>query len=61
MIPDLTAAKFKTSSFTDGSGTCVEVAVVANGYAVRDTKDRAGGLVGVPARSFRAFLASLKG
>ncbi|MEV0680719.1 DUF397 domain-containing protein [Actinosynnema sp. NPDC050436] len=60
MTPDFSSAKFKTSSHTDGSGTCVEVAVVPGFFALRDSKNRAGGLVVVPARSFGALLARLK-
>ncbi|WP_158849832.1 DUF397 domain-containing protein [Saccharothrix deserti] len=59
MTPDFSAATFKTSSRTDGTGTCVEVAVVPGFAAVRDTKYRAGGHIAVPARSFVAFLRSV--
>lgn len=61
MTPDFSAAAFKTSSRTDGAGTCVEVAVVPGFAAVRDTKFRAGGHVAVPARSFAAFLRAVAG
>ncbi|MEV0680720.1 DUF397 domain-containing protein [Actinosynnema sp. NPDC050436] len=60
MAPDFSAARFKTSTFTENNGTCVEVAVASGRCAVRDTKNRAGGLVVVPARSFGALLARLK-
>ncbi|KOX13153.1 hypothetical protein ADK67_44615 [Saccharothrix sp. NRRL B-16348] len=61
MTPDFSAAEFKTSSYTEDNGTCVEVAVEAGFGAVRDTKNREGGHVAVPARSFAAFLRSLAG
>ncbi|MEU6154247.1 DUF397 domain-containing protein [Actinosynnema sp. NPDC047251] len=60
MIPDFSAAQFKTSTHTEDNGTCVEVAVVPGFFALRDTKNRAGGLVRVPARAFRSFLAGLR-
>lgn len=61
MVPDFSRATFKTSTRSDGTGTCVEVAVVPGFAAVRDTKHRAGGHVAVPARSFAAFLRSVAG
>ncbi len=61
MTPDFCVATFKTSSYTDGNGTCVEVAVVPGCYALRDTKNRSGGLIAVPAGAFEAFLRSLRG
>ncbi|QQQ75563.1 DUF397 domain-containing protein [Saccharothrix sp. 6-C] len=61
MTPDFSDARFKTSSYTEDNGTCVEVAVAGGFAAVRDTKNRAGGHVAVPARSFEAFLRSLAG
>ncbi|RKT57358.1 DUF397 domain-containing protein [Saccharothrix australiensis] len=60
MIPDFSAAWFKTSSFTENAGTCVEVAVVPGFFAVRDTKNRAGGHISVSARAFGAFLRELR-
>ncbi|MBB5960311.1 hypothetical protein FHS29_006934 [Saccharothrix tamanrassetensis] len=61
MTPDFSAAIFKTSGYTQDNGTCVEVAVVPGFYAVRDTKNRAGGQLSVPARAFKTFLESLRG
>lgn len=61
MAPDFSRAAFKTSSYTQDNGTCVEVAVEAGFAAVRDTKNREGGHVAVPARSFAAFLRSVSG
>ncbi|RZS32768.1 uncharacterized protein DUF397 [Herbihabitans rhizosphaerae] len=50
--PDFGAARFKTSSFSEGTGTCVEVAVVPGFAAVRDTKHRAGGHLTLAAPAF---------
>ncbi|MFD9890663.1 DUF397 domain-containing protein [Amycolatopsis sp. NPDC059027] len=60
MSPDYSTATFKTSTYTEGNGTCVEIAVVPGYAAVRDTKDRAGGHIAVPAAAFGAFLAVVK-
>ena len=60
MSPDFSTATFKTSTYTESNGTCVEVAVVPGYAAVRDTKDRPGGHIAVPAAAFAAFLEALR-
>ncbi|EOD69890.1 DUF397 domain-containing protein [Amycolatopsis vancoresmycina] len=60
MSPNFATATFKTSSYTESNGTCVEVAVIPGYAAIRDTKDRAGGHIAVPAESFAAFLAAVR-
>ncbi|MFD9890664.1 DUF397 domain-containing protein [Amycolatopsis sp. NPDC059027] len=60
MSPDFSTATFKISTYTEGNGTCVEVAVTPGFAAVRDTKDRASGHIAVPAASFTALLTALK-
>ncbi|RKT57359.1 DUF397 domain-containing protein [Saccharothrix australiensis] len=60
MTPDFSTAVFKTSSRTDGSGTCVEVAAVPGFFAVRDSKHRDGGHVSVSARAFAALVRTLR-
>jgi uncharacterized protein DUF397 len=37
---DTTAVRWRTSSYTNGGGNCVEVADLPDGVLVRDTKDR---------------------
>ncbi|RZS32767.1 uncharacterized protein DUF397 [Herbihabitans rhizosphaerae] len=58
--PDFASATFKTSTFTEANGTCVEVAVVPGFAAVRDTKHRAGGHLSVPAPAFADLLSSVR-
>ncbi|MGV9242600.1 DUF397 domain-containing protein [Streptomyces sp. NPDC003710] len=52
---------WKTSSYTNGNGACVEVAVLPDGgRAVRDTKDRDGGIQWYNAAEWTAFIAGVK-
>lgn len=49
--PDLSAAAWRKSTHSNGSGNCVEVATVDGIVAVRDSKDPHGpALVFTPAR-----------
>jgi Domain of unknown function (DUF397) len=50
---------WRTSSYSTGNGLCVELAVIDDGIAVRDSKDRAGGTLRFSGASFRAFLGAL--
>jgi hypothetical protein len=54
--PGFRTATFKTSSYTEGNGTCVEVAVLPGWAAVRDTKHREGGHLAVPASAFAQLI-----
>lgn len=57
---DLTLAQWFTSSRSSGNGNCVEVAFVDGKVAVRDTKDRAGGVLGFAGSDWDAFVAGVK-
>jgi hypothetical protein len=57
--PDWNGIVWRTSSYTGSSGNCVEVAPTAGTVLVRDTKDREGPVLAVPATAFRAFLADI--
>jgi hypothetical protein len=51
-------ATWRTASYTQGNGSCVEVAGLGGGrIAVRDTKDRAGLAMVMTADEWRGFLA----
>jgi hypothetical protein len=58
---DLTAAQWRKSTYSNGSGGCVEV---ADGYAallpVRDSKDPDGPALVFPSKSFSAFVEQVK-
>ncbi|MFE0606649.1 DUF397 domain-containing protein [Streptomyces sp. NPDC058892] len=60
---DLTSARWRKSSFSNGSGgECVEVADGASGVVpVRDSKRPDGGVVVVSAAAWGPFVAALKG
>jgi hypothetical protein len=57
---DLTNAPWHKSSRSTGNGNCVEVAVVADAVAVRDTKDRSGPALLVPSTGWQSFLDGVK-
>jgi hypothetical protein len=48
------------SSYTSGQGNCVEVAPLAGGVAVRDSKDPAGPVLAVSPQHWEAFTAVIK-
>jgi hypothetical protein len=51
---------WRTASYSNGSGSCVEVGHAAGMVAVRDTKDRAGAALAVPAAAWHRFTSSLR-
>ena len=57
---DLTRAAWHKSSRSSGNGNCVEVAVVDEAVAVRDTKDRNGPMLVFTPAEWRAFVAGAK-
>jgi hypothetical protein len=49
------------SSYSSGNGQCVECAAMPDGgMAVRDTQDRGGAVLSVPADAWRTFTDGLK-
>jgi hypothetical protein len=54
-----TDMNWRKASYTNGGENCVEVAN-AGGVAVRDTKDRGGVTLTVPAAAWTAFLGTLR-
>jgi hypothetical protein len=58
---DLTAAEWRKSSFSGGSGSngnCIEVAFIDRVVAVRDSKAPASGALAFPLNSWRAFAST---
>ncbi|WP_405586523.1 DUF397 domain-containing protein [Streptomyces sp. NBC_01190] len=61
--PDLSAAEWRKSSYSDGAqaGSCVEVADGFQGVVpVRDSKDPEGPALLFPAASWSAFITDVK-
>ena len=53
---------WRKSSFSDGNGgACIETASGTGTIFVRDTTDRDGVTLDVPAETWRAFTAQLRG
>ena len=56
-----TAGNWRTATYSGANGgECVEVANAADAVMVRDTKNREGGILSVPASAWRAFIAEMK-
>ena len=56
-----TAGNWRTASYSGANGgECIEVASAADTVMVRDTKNRDGGILSVPASTWRAFIATMK-
>jgi hypothetical protein len=56
-----TTGNWRTASYSGANGgECVEVASAAEAVMVRDTKNRDGGMLCVPASTWRAFIATIK-
>jgi hypothetical protein len=54
-----TDMNWRKASYSNGGENCVEVAN-AEGVAVRDTTDRDGATLSVPAAAWAAFLSTLR-
>lgn len=55
--PDLTTARWFTSSRSTNNGDCVECAVLPDAVAVRDSKDRTGPTLIFTANQWTTFVA----
>ena len=55
------SAEWRKSTFSGGNGgNCVEVGTASAGVVVRDTTDRAGAVLAVPAGAWRSLLAEVR-
>ncbi|MDV6010984.1 DUF397 domain-containing protein [Haloechinothrix sp. LS1_15] len=53
-------SEWRTARYSSGGGQCVEVSLGPTAR-VRDTKDRDGGTLDVPATAWQVFTAALRG
>ncbi|WP_433266811.1 DUF397 domain-containing protein [Actinosynnema sp. CS-041913] len=58
--PNLSAARWRKASYTEGNNNCVEVAHVPGVVALRDSKNRSGPVLAVPPAKFADLVGSLK-
>lgn len=55
------SADWRKSTYSGGNGaSCVEVGTAGSVVVVRDTTDRAGAVLAVPAGAWRALLAEVR-
>jgi hypothetical protein len=52
--------EWRKSSFSNGSGSCVETASGSGAVAVRDTTNRGGGTIAFSTDAWQGFLTGLK-
>jgi hypothetical protein len=57
---DLSAARWRKSSHSSDSNTCVEVALAGGVAALRDSKSTDGPVLTVPVASLASLLASVR-
>ncbi|WP_213456248.1 DUF397 domain-containing protein [Rhizomonospora bruguierae] len=60
-MTDLTNAKWRKATRSNGSGDCVEVAEIGRQVAIRDSKNPEGGVLLVTRDQFREFVEFAKG
>jgi Domain of unknown function (DUF397) len=51
---------WRKASYSNGQGNCVEVADTARVVLVRDTTDRDGAMLSVPAQAWQDFLTRVR-
>lgn len=57
---EMSPAAWRTSSYSNNGGNCVELASAHGVVGIRDTKNRAGAVLRVSAETWERFTASLK-
>lgn len=63
MIPtaDLSRAAWRTSSYSNNGGNCVEAATAEGTVCVRDTRDRAGAVLVFAPEAWKRFTVRVSG
>jgi hypothetical protein len=60
-IPDLSRARWRTSSHSSGNGECVQVTTTPGGIiAVRDSKNPGGPALAITARTWTRFVRAIQ-
>ncbi|EIE99668.1 DUF397 domain-containing protein [Saccharomonospora glauca] len=57
---DLARLEWRKSSYSGGGNDCVEVALTADGAAVRDSKNPSGGMLTLSGSQWDALLAAAR-
>lgn len=57
---DPSRAAWRTSSYSNNGGNCVEVATAEDAVGVRDTKDRAGAVLTFTPEAWRRFAGRVR-
>lgn len=57
---DLSRAAWRTSSYSNNGGNCVETATAGGAVRVRDTKHRAGAVLAFAPEAWKRFTARIK-
>lgn len=57
---DLTRAAWRTSSYSNNGGNCVEIAAAQGTIGIRDSKHRAGAVLTFSPQAWQRFASSLK-
>jgi Domain of unknown function (DUF397) len=60
MGQNMRARGWRKASYSNSAGSCVEVGAVATAILVRDTTNRSGVTLAVPAPAWRALLAEVR-
>ena len=58
--PDLTGARWRKSSYSNGAQACVELTALTDLTAVRDSKNPAGGTLILESAAWNALHSSIK-
>ncbi len=58
--PDLTRARWRKSSRSNGEQACVELAALTDLTAVRDSKNPAGGALALDPATWQAFRSAIR-